>query len=127
MTRDELQRRCEIRVRGHLGETFRCAFPSLAAARARIVDVTVDVAGARLRLSVADDGVGGADPGGSGLVGLRDRVEAMGGALTVESRPGRGTRLTADPYRRVSADGANRPRRRARSTASARRFTPSLP
>ena len=47
-----------------------------------------------LRLAVRDDGVGGADPqGGSGLIGLRDRVEALGGTITVESPKGRGTRV----------------------------------
>jgi signal transduction histidine kinase len=46
---------------------------------------------------VCDDGVGGAVPGpGSGLVGLADRVEALGGRLRVESPPGRGTQLTAE-------------------------------
>ena len=38
-------------------------------------------------LSVEDDGVGGADAGGSGFVGLADRVAALGGRLTVASRP----------------------------------------
>ena len=47
-------------------------------------------------LSISDDGVGGADPeGGSGLVGLRDRVEALGGELRVSSAPGQGTALDA--------------------------------
>jgi signal transduction histidine kinase len=47
-------------------------------------------------VEVADDGVGGADlRGGSGLRGLRDRVEALGGTLTVESREGAGTTLVA--------------------------------
>jgi signal transduction histidine kinase len=47
-----------------------------------------------LQLSVQDDGVGGADPqGGSGLVGLRDRVEALGGSIDVESPKGAGTRV----------------------------------
>ena len=47
-----------------------------------------------LRLLVSDDGVGGADPSrGSGLVGLSDRVEAVGGTIGVTSRPGRGTSL----------------------------------
>jgi signal transduction histidine kinase len=51
------------------------------------------VSGVR-QLSIEDDGVGGTDPArGSGLVGLRDRVEAVGGALTVVSQAGRGTRL----------------------------------
>jgi signal transduction histidine kinase len=51
----------------------------------------------RLEIDIADDGVGGADPaGGSGLLGLRDRVEALGGTLGIESPPGRGTRLHAE-------------------------------
>jgi signal transduction histidine kinase len=46
---------------------------------------------------VSDDGVGGADPGaGSGLSGLRDRVETLDGALEVASSPGRGTRVRAE-------------------------------
>ena len=46
---------------------------------------------------VADDGVGGADPGrGSGLRGLADRVEALDGRLEVESPPGRGTTIRAE-------------------------------
>ena len=50
----------------------------------------------RLRLSIRDDGIGGADPGrGSGLTGLRDRVEALGGTLTIESGSGAGTSVTA--------------------------------
>jgi signal transduction histidine kinase len=47
-------------------------------------------------VDVEDDGVGGADPGrGTGLRGLADRVETLGGTLTVDSPPGRGTRLVA--------------------------------
>ena len=47
-------------------------------------------------LTIRDDGVGGADPGqGSGLVGLADRVEALGGSIDIESRLGDGTRITA--------------------------------
>ena len=61
------------------------------------VQVAVEAADGVLRLSVTDDGVGGADPArGSGLVGLRDRVEATGGTLTVQSHPGEGTRLAAE-------------------------------
>jgi signal transduction histidine kinase len=46
---------------------------------------------------VSDDGVGGADPRtGSGLTGLADRVEALGGTFRVESTPGCGTRLAAE-------------------------------
>ena len=46
---------------------------------------------------VSDDGIGGAEPGpGSGLVGLADRVEALGGRLHIDSPPGRGTQLSAE-------------------------------
>ena len=48
-------------------------------------------------MTVADDGVGGADPDhGSGLRGLAARVEALNGHLGVDSPPGRGTRLRAE-------------------------------
>jgi signal transduction histidine kinase len=60
--------------------------------------VTVEVARRhdRLWVTIADDGTGGADPArGSGLVGLTDRVEALGGRLTVHSPPGAGTRIVA--------------------------------
>jgi signal transduction histidine kinase len=51
----------------------------------------------RLVLTIHDDGVGGADPlRGSGLRGLADRVQALGGTLAVESPPGRGTELRAE-------------------------------
>jgi signal transduction histidine kinase len=49
-----------------------------------------------VRLSIRDDGIGGADPGvGSGLIGLKDRVEALGGHFQVRSAPGEGTALEA--------------------------------
>lgn len=48
-------------------------------------------------VAVEDDGVGGADPeSGTGLVGLADRIEALGGRLDIDSPRGRGTRLTAE-------------------------------
>jgi signal transduction histidine kinase len=51
----------------------------------------------RLHLSVRDDGVGGAEVGqGSGLIGLADRVEALGGTITVDSPAGQGTTLLVD-------------------------------
>jgi signal transduction histidine kinase len=54
-----------------------------------------------LLLSVCDDGIGGADLGrGSGLVGLRDRLEALGGSLEINSEPGEGTSIAATlPFR----------------------------
>jgi signal transduction histidine kinase len=49
-----------------------------------------------LRIEVSDDGVGGADPGaGTGLRGLADRVEVLGGRLEIASPPGAGTHITA--------------------------------
>ncbi len=59
--------------------------------------IRVTLAGDALEIEVADDGVGGAtsDGGGSGLVGLRDRVEAVSGRLAVSTPPGAGTTLTA--------------------------------
>ncbi len=64
-------------------------------ASASRVTVVVREEGADLVATIADDGVGGARLGvGSGLQGLADRVEAIGGRLRVESRPGAGTRLT---------------------------------
>jgi PAS domain S-box-containing protein len=61
-------------------------------ARASAVCVDVTTSDGTLTLMVRDDGTGGADPGaGSGLLGLQDRVEAMGGAITVDSPVGCGT------------------------------------
>jgi signal transduction histidine kinase len=52
---------------------------------------------AGVAIEIADDGVGGADAaGGSGLHGLADRVEALGGCLRVTSPPGAGTVITAE-------------------------------
>ena len=66
-------------------------------AAAGVVRVTVTRRGDRLVAQVADDGSGGADPAaGSGLRGLRDRVEALGGRLAISSPPGRGTVVRAE-------------------------------
>ncbi len=60
-------------------------------AQASEARLSVDVAADALRVVVADDGVGGADTrAGSGLLGLTDRVAALGGELLVDSEPGRG-------------------------------------
>lgn len=64
-----------------------------AASRARL---TLSVAGGRAGVEIGDDGVGGASlAAGSGLRGLADRVEALGGTFLLESPPGRGTCVTA--------------------------------
>ncbi len=63
-------------------------------ARASQAGVDASVAAGNLRLLIADDGVGGADPSrGSGLIGLSDRVEAVGGRIVITSPPGDGTSL----------------------------------
>ena len=63
-------------------------------AHASVVHVELSGHDATVRLAIRDEGVGGADPArGSGLVGLRDRIEAVGGALTVTSPAGHGTTL----------------------------------
>jgi signal transduction histidine kinase len=50
-----------------------------------------------IRVAVTDDGIGGADPRrGSGLIGLSDRIGALGGRLVIESPPGRGTAIVAE-------------------------------
>jgi signal transduction histidine kinase len=66
-------------------------------ANASSAQVSLDEHNGDLRLQISDDGVGGADLArGSGLLGLKDRIEASGGTLTVESRPDHGTRLTVE-------------------------------
>ena len=60
-------------------------------ANAEMVMVCVEAGRGLLSLSVRDDGVGGADPDSSGLTGLRERAEALGGTLQLTSPSGRGT------------------------------------
>ena len=63
-------------------------------AHASTVHVELDTPGAALWLAIRDDGVGGADPAkGSGLTGLRDRIEAVGGTFGVTSPADGGTTL----------------------------------
>ena len=65
-------------------------------AEASRIDVTVELRDGRLWVCVRDDGVGGADPArGSGLQGLKDRIEAFGGTMTLDSPSGGGTTLVA--------------------------------
>jgi signal transduction histidine kinase len=113
-----LARRCAIPVELHIDVTEPLPEPAEVAAyyvaaealtnatkhaQASGVDIEVRTEGPHLRLVVRDDGVGGADPAaGSGLTGLTDRVEALGGHLYITSLPDCGTALqvlipTADP------------------------------
>jgi signal transduction histidine kinase len=66
-------------------------------AHASQVSVSVARRNGKAVIGVVDDGVGGANPTrGSGIRGLADRVEALGGRLQVESPPGRGTHIQAE-------------------------------
>jgi len=66
-------------------------------AAATIVRIRVGDDGESLRVEVTDDGLGGAEIGsGSGLIGLADRLDVLGGALSISSSLGRGTTLIAD-------------------------------
>jgi len=92
-----------VRVRGRLPERAEVAAYYVVSealtnaakhARASVVRVDVDLADETLRLLVQDDGAGGADPSrGSGLIGLRDRIEAVGGRIEITSPPVSGTSL----------------------------------
>jgi signal transduction histidine kinase len=75
------------------------------------VQVELDTHGEILRLAIRDDGLGGADPGqGSGLVGLSDRIEALGGTLKVASPADRGTTLLIEiPVEGRSSTGVPEP------------------
>jgi signal transduction histidine kinase len=66
-------------------------------AHATTATVSVDRKDGLLRVQIADDGVGGAEASaGSGLRGLDDRVQAVGGTLRVNSPAGKGTEITAE-------------------------------
>jgi signal transduction histidine kinase len=102
-----LARRCgvpvelEVRAQSRLPDTIEVAAYYVVSetltnvakhAQASVVQVEAEAAGGILRLDVRDDGVGGADTSrGSGLAGLRDRVEAVGGTLTLQSAIDAGT------------------------------------
>jgi len=107
-----LARRCpvrvdlEVRVDGRLPEPVEVSAYYVVAealtnaakhARASAVGVEAEVVGDLLRITVRDDGVGGADlAGGTGLAGLKDRVEALGGRIVLHSPRGAGTSLRAE-------------------------------
>jgi signal transduction histidine kinase len=93
----------QVRTQGRLPERVEVTAYYVAAealtnvakhADASVVQVEVDTDDGLVRLDIRDDGIGGADPArGTGLVGLKDRVEATGGTLHVQSLPGEGTSL----------------------------------
>jgi signal transduction histidine kinase len=96
----------QVRADGRLPEPIEVSAYYLVAealtnaakhARASAVGVEAEVVGDRLRVTVRDDGVGGAClAGGSGLAGLKDRVEALGGSFVFHSPCGAGTSLRAE-------------------------------
>ena len=104
-----LARRCpvpvnlEIAVEGRLPEPVEVAAYFVVAealtttakyGQASQVNVYAEAKGANLSLSIHDDGIGGADTHkGSGLIGLKDRVEVLGGHMQIASPPGGGTSL----------------------------------
>jgi signal transduction histidine kinase len=98
-------------------------------AQATRASVTIDVADGVIAAEIADDGIGGADTtAGSGLPGLADRLEALGGTLTVHSPRGGGTRVEARaPLVLEPVDGRVRahagPRRSHRLPATSRNTT----
>ncbi|HWN63023.1 MAG TPA: GAF domain-containing protein, partial [Streptosporangiaceae bacterium] len=97
---------CEITAYYVAAEAFTNAAKH---ADASAVDIVIEEAGGTLRVQVRDDGAGGADASrGSGLTGLRDRVEAEGGTMTVDSPAGAGTVLTV--LLPVTTKIANEPR-----------------
>jgi len=78
-------------------------------AQASRIELALTTRNNNLLLSIRDDGIGGADPAhGSGLVGLTDRVEALGGSIEVRSSAGHGTQITAElPLQLDLATGAD--------------------
>jgi signal transduction histidine kinase len=98
-----------VRVRGSLAErppasveatAYFIASEALANvakhAGANSAEVALDLADGRLRVEIADDGRGGADPHGTGLQGLADRAAALDGSFTVVSPVGGGTRIITE-------------------------------
>jgi signal transduction histidine kinase len=80
-------------------------------AQAPVVHVELEAGDANVRLAISDDGIGGADLAqGSGLVGLRDRIEALGGRLELTNPIGNGATLLIEiPVESQSSPGAPEP------------------
>ena len=93
MTKERFAQPVEVAAYFAASESLANAAKHSQASR---IDVALTREDEGLLLSVSDDGIGGADPGrGSGLVGLRDRVEALGGSLAIKSKAGDGTSVVA--------------------------------
>jgi signal transduction histidine kinase len=79
-------------------------------AQASRIEVSLAARGRSLVMSIRDDGVGGADPArGSGMAGLTDRVQALGGTIRVSSPPGEGTHITAELPVELEVENAEPP------------------
>ncbi|OPG07589.1 hypothetical protein B1R27_12955 [Streptomyces sp. GKU 895] len=93
LPRDRLPEQVEVAAYYVASE---CLTNAVKHAHARVVKVRAGIEDGVLELVVRDDGVGGVETGrGSGLIGLVDRVEAIGGKLELGSPPGAGTTLRA--------------------------------
>ena len=83
---------------------------SLKHARARHLQVHLQLEGAVVRLEIADDGAG-FDPavargrGGMGLRGMEERVQRIGARLQIESTPGQGTKITVQVPKEAEGEG----------------------
>jgi signal transduction histidine kinase len=94
-------------------------------AQASAIELRMDYSDGVLTLSIRDDGIGGADPSrGSGIIGLRDRVEALGGTISIVSPVGEGTTvqvdLPADPGSALTPPVTEAPRADADAVATSR-------
>jgi signal transduction histidine kinase len=88
-------------------ESQIASFTELVATAVENAEARAELRDSTLRLRVSDDGAGGAETqGGSGLLGLRDRVEALGGSIEVTSPVGHGTVIQVSlPIERTDAEG----------------------
>jgi signal transduction histidine kinase len=107
-----LARRCAVPVELEVRTDARCPEPvevaayyvasealtnAMKHAQASRIEMSLAARDGSLLLSVRDDGIGGADPArGSGLAGLTDRVEALGGSIRLDSVARAGTHITVD-------------------------------
>jgi signal transduction histidine kinase len=112
----ELDRRAERRLPEHVEVAVYYvvseALTNVAKhAHASLVNVELGAGEKIVRLAIRDDGIGGADLGrGSGLVGLSDRIEALGGTLQLTSPSGSGTTLLIEiPLEGESSAGSPEP------------------